>query len=97
MELKVKKNVIRTKEERELDAKRNPIPRIKTREEMHHEYSGSLGIYDFLLQPVYSSPTSGSYIARKIRKDQSFDYSCSKADGRKHENGNWKVEKSEEN
>lgn len=91
MELKVKKNVIRTKEERELDAKRNPIPRIKTREEMYHEYGGSLGRYDFLLQPVYSSPTSGSYIARKIRKDQSFDYSCAKADGRKHENGNWEM------
>ena len=89
MELKVKKNVIRTKEERELDAKRNPIPRIKTREEMHHEYSGSLGMYDFIMQPISSSPIKGSYIASKIRNDQSFDYSCARADGRKHENGNW--------
>ncbi len=95
MELKVKKNVIRTKKERELDAKRNPIPKIKTREEMHHEYSGSLGIYDFLLQPVYSSPRKGSYIASRIRKAQSFDYSCARANGRKHENGNWEM-KSEE-
>lgn len=89
MELRVKKNVVRTKEERELDEKKNPIPRIKTREERHREYSGTLTNCDFLLHPVYSSPTSGSYIAAIIRKDQSRDYSWSRADGKKHITGNW--------
>ena len=85
----IKKNVVRPIEEREREESKKGIPVRKTREELHHSFGGNISLYDFFMHPTYSSVNGGSSIAKKIVADIAFDVSCSKADKRKHDNGNW--------